>query len=59
MFLAQPVLWGLTYNGQKGVEDVLGIIINEFDNTMALTGCASLKKIEKGMVAHESVYSRL
>lgn len=38
VFLAQPILWGLTYNGQKGVEDVLGIIINEFDNTMALAG---------------------
>jgi len=38
VFLAQPVLWGLTYNGQKGVEDVLGIVINEFDNTMALAG---------------------
>jgi len=38
VFLAQPVLWGLTYNGQKGVEDVFGIVINEFDNTMALAG---------------------
>lgn len=31
-------MWGLTLNGQKGAEDVLGIVINEFDNTMALTG---------------------
>lgn len=38
VFLAQPVIWGLTYNGQQGVEDVLGIVINEFDNTLALAG---------------------
>jgi isopentenyl diphosphate isomerase/L-lactate dehydrogenase-like FMN-dependent dehydrogenase len=36
--LAQPILWGLTFNGQKGAEEVLNIVINEFDNTMALTG---------------------
>lgn len=41
MFLAQPILWGLTYNGQKGVENVLSIVINEFDNAMALTGICS------------------
>lgn len=38
VFLAQPILWGLTFNGQKGAEDVIDIVINEFDNTMALTG---------------------
>lgn len=38
VFLAQPILWGLAFNGQKGVEDVIGIVINEFDNAMALTG---------------------
>jgi len=59
VFLAQPVLWGLTYDGQQGVEDVLGIIVNEFDNTMALAGCTSLEKIEKEMVVHELVYSKL
>ncbi|XP_050537900.1 2-Hydroxyacid oxidase 1-like [Daktulosphaira vitifoliae] len=59
VFLAQPILWGLTYDGQKGVEDVLEIIINEFDNTMALTGCRTLADIEKDMVVHESIYSKL
>jgi len=38
VFLAQPILWGLTYDGQKGAEDVFGIVVNEFDNTMALAG---------------------
>lgn len=38
MFLAQPILWGLTFDGQKGAEDVFGIVVNEFDNTMALAG---------------------
>jgi len=38
VFLAQPILWGLTYNGQKGAEEVFGIVVNEFDNTMALAG---------------------
>jgi len=80
VFLAQPILWGLTYNGQKGAEDVFGIVVNEFDNTMALagkylyimpycieyllkymmiSGCVSLDQIEKEMVVHKSVYSKL
>jgi len=41
VFLAQPILWGLTYDGQKGAEDVFGIVVNEFDNTMALAGIYS------------------
>ncbi|XP_050432320.1 2-Hydroxyacid oxidase 1 [Adelges cooleyi] len=59
VFLAQPILWGLTYNGQKGAEDVFGLIINEFDNAMALTGCRKLDQIKKEMVVHESVFSKL
>ncbi|CAH1710748.1 unnamed protein product [Aphis gossypii] len=59
VFLAQPILWGLTYDGQKGAEDVFGIVINEFDNTMALAGCVSIDQIKKEMVVHKSVYSKL
>ncbi|XP_050542877.1 2-Hydroxyacid oxidase 1-like isoform X1 [Daktulosphaira vitifoliae] len=59
VFLARPILWGLTYDGLKGAENILGIIINEFDNTMALTGCRTLDDIKKDMVVHESIYSKL
>lgn len=38
VFFARPILWGLTYDGQKGAEEVLDIVISEFDNAMALSG---------------------
>ncbi|KAF0886608.1 HAOX2 oxidase, partial [Crocuta crocuta] len=38
VFLGRPVLWGLAYKGEHGVEEVLNIIKNEFHTSMALTG---------------------
>ncbi|XP_073752154.1 2-Hydroxyacid oxidase 2 isoform X2 [Callorhinus ursinus] len=38
VFLGRPVLWGLAYKGEHGVEEVLNLIKNEFHTSMTLTG---------------------
>ena len=40
VFIGRPVLWGLAYNGQKGVERVLELIRDEFQLAMKLAGNA-------------------
>lgn len=48
--IGRTALWGLAWNGQKGVEDVLHILERELARTMALAGAASLKDIAKSML---------
>ena len=38
VFVGRPVLWGLAYKGQEGVEDVLNILKDEFKHAMMLSG---------------------
>lgn len=48
--IGRTALWGLAWNGQKGVEDVLHILERELARTMALAGAARLKDIAKSML---------
>ncbi|XP_039111596.1 hydroxyacid oxidase 2 [Hyaena hyaena] len=50
VFLGRPVLWGLAYKGEHGVEEVLNIIKNEFHTSMALTGCRSVAEINQDLI---------
>lgn len=52
VFIGRPVLWGLAYNGQAGVERVLSILNNELKRAMILTGCLQLSDISKERVIH-------
>ena len=47
VFLGRAVLWGLATDGQKGVERVLKIMIEELKETMMLTGCHSIQEIHQ------------
>ena len=38
VFIGRPILWGLTYNGQEGVETVLKMLRDEFRVAMMLSG---------------------
>ena len=38
VFIGRPILWGLTYNGQEGVERVLEILRDELKTAMMLSG---------------------
>jgi isopentenyl diphosphate isomerase/L-lactate dehydrogenase-like FMN-dependent dehydrogenase len=50
VLIGRPYLYGLAVGGQRGVEDVLGILRHETDNAMALLGCPSIADIDSSMV---------
>lgn len=56
VFIGRPVIYGLSVNGQQGVEHVLDILHKEFDTTMALTGVNKIADITGNHIAHESTY---
>lgn len=49
-FIGRSALWGLAYNGQKGVETVLHILERELSRTMALTGAKIVQHISRDML---------
>ncbi|XP_012310844.2 2-Hydroxyacid oxidase 1 [Aotus nancymaae] len=50
VFVGRPVIWGLAFQGEKGVRDVLEILKEEFRLAMALSGCQNVKVIDKTLV---------
>ena len=42
VFVGRPVLYGLAYDGQNGVEKVLRTLNNELKEAMLHTGCMSI-----------------
>ena len=38
VFVGRPVLWGLAYKGQQGVQEMLAILRDEFRHAMMLAG---------------------
>lgn len=50
VFVGRPVLWGLAYDGQKGVEKVLEILKVELDMAMALAGVDAISEIQHDFV---------
>jgi uncharacterized ubiquitin-like protein YukD len=52
--IGRPVLYGLAVDGEAGVKNVLKMLRNELEMTMALSGCTSLKDITRDRVLTES-----
>ncbi|XP_054986463.1 2-Hydroxyacid oxidase 2 isoform X2 [Sorex araneus] len=50
VFVGRPILWGLACQGERGVEEVLNILKNEFRTTMTLTGCRSVAEINQDLI---------
>jgi 4-hydroxymandelate oxidase len=48
--VGRPVLWGLAYDGQRGVERVLELLRFEVDLAMGLCGCASVGEIDADLI---------
>lgn len=48
--IGRPALWGLAYDGQRGVKMVLDILERELSRTMALIGAKNLQEIERSML---------
>lgn len=47
MWIGRPVLWGLAYKGQAGVELCLKLLTDEIKLCMALAGTTSVRDITK------------
>ncbi|XP_059665665.1 glycolate oxidase 1-like isoform X2 [Cornus florida] len=47
IFIGRPVLFSLAADGEAGVRKVLQMLRDEFELTMALSGCRSLKEITR------------
>ena len=48
VLVGRPVLWGMSYDGQDGVELVANILEREFARTMALSGTPDIQTINSG-----------
>jgi isopentenyl diphosphate isomerase/L-lactate dehydrogenase-like FMN-dependent dehydrogenase len=48
--IGRPILWGLNHNGQQGVELVLQLLLDEFIESMILTGSRNISEITRDLV---------
>ncbi|KAL5731738.1 (S)-2-hydroxy-acid oxidase [Ranunculus cassubicifolius] len=54
VFIGRPIVFSLAVQGEAGVRNVLQMIRDEFELTMALAGCRSLKEITRNHIVTES-----
>jgi isopentenyl diphosphate isomerase/L-lactate dehydrogenase-like FMN-dependent dehydrogenase len=50
VLVGRPAMYGLAFGGAKGVEQVLEILREETENTLALLGCRSPEDVTRGHV---------
>lgn len=55
VLLGRATLYGLAARGQTGVSEVLGILQNEVDNTLAQIECPDIKQLNQQYLRPESV----
>ncbi|XP_028764846.1 (S)-2-hydroxy-acid oxidase GLO1 [Neltuma alba] len=53
VFIGRPVVFSLAADGEAGVRKVLQMLRDEFELTMALSGCRSLKEITRNYIVTE------
>jgi 4-hydroxymandelate oxidase len=58
VLMGRPILWGLASDGEQGVGMVLNIIREEFDEAMALCGCASIRDISRDLAVTPHAWPR-
>jgi 4-hydroxymandelate oxidase len=51
VMVGRPAAWGLAAGGEAGVAGVLGILREELDNVMTLSGCRSVAEIDETFIA--------
>jgi (S)-2-hydroxy-acid oxidase len=55
VLIGRPVLWGLGYKGQEGVETVINVLERELSRTMALAGVTSVEGITREYIGVKNV----
>lgn len=58
VFVGRPVLWGLSYKGKEGVDQVLDILRSEFNRTIQLLGVPDAKNLCTDFVVREQYYAQ-
>ncbi|KAF6142808.1 hypothetical protein GIB67_002672 [Kingdonia uniflora] len=53
IFIGRPVLFSLAVEGETGIKKMLQMLKDEFELTMALSGCRSLKEITRSHIMTE------
>ncbi|XP_042491088.1 peroxisomal (S)-2-hydroxy-acid oxidase-like isoform X2 [Macadamia integrifolia] len=53
IFIGRPVVFSLAADGEAGVRKVLQMLCDEFELTMALSGCRSLQEITRNHIVTE------
>jgi len=53
VLVGRPAMWGLAEGGAEGVERVLRLLRDEFDNALALCGCRSPAAVVPALVSRE------
>jgi lactate 2-monooxygenase len=48
--LGRPYVYGLALAGQRGVEEIIGNVLAEFDLTLGLAGCAHVQQVARSSV---------
>eukprot|EP00249_Psilotum_nudum_P018320 c26747_g1_i1 orf=584-1738(+) len=61
VLIGRPILFGLAVDGEMGVKNVLQMLRNELELTMALAGCCSLKDISRShiQIGYENLFAKL
>lgn len=54
VFVGRPIVFSLAAEGEAGVRKVLQMLRDEFELTMALNGCTSLKEITREHIVTEA-----
>ena len=54
VWIGRPVLWSLSCEGQKGVENMLRILNEELKEAMLTTGCYNLDDVRRKKVLHDA-----
>ncbi len=54
VFIGRPLFWGLAVNGRDGLLNVLDILREELEMTMALCGRPTLDSLDRGMLGFAS-----
>jgi (S)-2-hydroxy-acid oxidase len=57
VFIGRPAIYGLAYNGEEGVRQVLQILQTELSSAMALAGCATVEDIKPSFIRHVSLFN--
>jgi len=59
VLIGRPVFWGLAVNGEEGVRDVVRILVEELEMTMAMCGKAKLSDLKRDMLGWGSPLDRI